>query len=587
MNNKDKLKNNLDSYIKDQNDKFAFLVNGCWGSGKTYLINEYKEESDKKNSIVYVSLNGATDLEKAFKQAIINNVAIENTKGVIKSGIKSIVKNKLGIELDDISLPTVSIKTVYEKAKKEIIFIDDIERCKCEIDEIFGVIDEFLRNNFKVILIMNNEPFEKDNKENYKEIQEKIINRKITIKPDNNTFNTILEKTIHSEKVHFDIFKNVIQEEYYNWFCILENKEHPTIKYKPNLRLFTRTINNSVNIIDKLEGKQLIRDNNRKLVYTKIINNVYLYLHKETYVNEIDWTELDKNTRNKMSKTLSSFYKPCEKITKERLKYIIPLICVHNWFSEGVIDDNDLYEYQIVNIEELPEELRLGFENVYEEDIENRVNTIIQKIEANLYKPSLIFAIIEILLNSDCYTQNKYLKQYKDKLKNFIGMNVNIIKRQGRYQFDNDIRMDLSDIYDNDIINIIIDLMHTLDKRNAEIALEDFKKNLEDFKKPNYEDYEGILNVEFLNKVIALPHEEIIKNAIRSKKYDDYINIMETLFGKCISGSYYTPEEFKKYIEILKDKILSDDSIDKCARIQFEWLKKRIEEYLYKNNKSD
>lgn len=612
MNNKDKLKNNLDSYINNKNDKFAFLVNGHWGSGKTYLINEYKEKSDKKDSIVYVSLNGAVDLEKAFKQAIVGEATVENIKEITKSSIKSIIKNKLGVDLDDISFPSVSITTVYKACNKKIVFIDDIERCKCEIDEIFGVIDELLRNDFKVILIMNSESFENDDKEKYKEIQEKIINRKITIKPDDDTFNNILEETALLGKVRFYIFKDIVEKEHSNWFNGLnatfdgENVNDVKIEKKTNLRLFTRTINNSLDIINVLENKNLIQDNNRRLIYTEIINGVYLYLHEETFPDEIDTDKYNKYGQAHSKKNfgllrnenaddkaqIDKNYKYCEKVIKTsywQLKNsITDLTCVQDWFLKNEMEDIENYKKEFESITKEKQnknaikEIKFNFQNIFEEDVDNYINTIIQKVNNNTYDATLIFEIIENILLASLCTENQYLEQYKSDLINFIKRNVEIVKRDDDFCPDDHIEMYFKD-YGPDNINIVKDLMHTLDERNAEITFEDFKKNLKAFKMPNYEDYEGLLTIEFLNKVIALQHEEIIKKAISSKKYYEYIHTIEGLFYKYITRNRQPEalEKIKKYVEEILDKILPDDSIDKYARIQFKWFKKRIEEYLF------
>ena len=48
MDNKNKIKFNLNTYINNDYDKFALLIDGCWGSGKTYLVNEFKKRIHRK-----------------------------------------------------------------------------------------------------------------------------------------------------------------------------------------------------------------------------------------------------------------------------------------------------------------------------------------------------------------------------------------------------------------------------------------------------------------------------------------------------------------------------------------------------------
>lgn len=64
------------NYVKDKNAQYAILIDGAWGSGKTYLYENYlvraidsieRGKNERKRN-VYISLYGISTLNSLAKQ---------------------------------------------------------------------------------------------------------------------------------------------------------------------------------------------------------------------------------------------------------------------------------------------------------------------------------------------------------------------------------------------------------------------------------------------------------------------------------------------------------------------------------------
>ncbi|MEG2013414.1 MAG: hypothetical protein RR063_09460 [Anaerovoracaceae bacterium] len=178
--NDEQLKDAIISYIFDHEQ--AILINGDWGSGKTYFIkygltpalnkkiNEKKKESDeKKPQVAYLSLYGVSsldDIKNAIYMSFIENLC---DKGVLKNKGSQIIKGAklvskvilphLDINKEIIDSVEVIIKEYSENSSFVIIF-DDIERCDIEVNQLLGYINDLVEHSsVKAILVGNEKEF--------------------------------------------------------------------------------------------------------------------------------------------------------------------------------------------------------------------------------------------------------------------------------------------------------------------------------------------------------------------------------------------------------------------------------------------
>ena len=86
------------SYVCDENAKYAILIDGAWGSGKTYLYEKYLVDKidsvevgkNERKQNVYISLYGISSIDSLAKQLITNYLIYVKGNGnkLVKKGLK-------------------------------------------------------------------------------------------------------------------------------------------------------------------------------------------------------------------------------------------------------------------------------------------------------------------------------------------------------------------------------------------------------------------------------------------------------------------------------------------------------------------
>lgn len=158
----------LIDYVTDNRYKQAILIDGEWGSGKTYFVKEkllskLKHELQNR-SVYYMSLYGLDDFAQIMHE--IYTVAVED---FFDKKLGEGKGNKLGkgmnfasklfstglkyFNVDPKDLPSLDdIKQI----KDAIIIFDDLERCNIDINQLLGFINNLAEhNNIKVIIVAN------------------------------------------------------------------------------------------------------------------------------------------------------------------------------------------------------------------------------------------------------------------------------------------------------------------------------------------------------------------------------------------------------------------------------------------------
>ncbi|MEP2057967.1 MAG: P-loop NTPase fold protein [Maribacter litoralis] len=185
-------------YLKKKNTQYALLINGKWGSGKTFFwktrLNTLVTNTGLKT--MYISLNGVNDIEKLEQQLFIQLLPKlgQNQRDIVKN-LTTVSRNLANAtskfffksDLTDIAKGT-SIKAF--NFNNYCICLDDLERCKIPIDELFGYLSDFVEHKKIKCLILADEPKVKDHKINskllngYDAIKEKIVGRILNYEPE-------------------------------------------------------------------------------------------------------------------------------------------------------------------------------------------------------------------------------------------------------------------------------------------------------------------------------------------------------------------------------------------------------------------
>lgn len=162
----------FDYYLNGDNRKlnYAVFLNGAWGSGKTWFIRKYIEKLEGLGKeVVYISLNGVKDVGQ------LNSLMLAEIYPLINGSMTKAVAKGIGGLLKGLKVDLTSFKAEdFLKFKPSTIFIfDDLERCKIDIDELFGHVNNLVEHlGAKTILIADESKIE-DSK--YSEIKEKLV----------------------------------------------------------------------------------------------------------------------------------------------------------------------------------------------------------------------------------------------------------------------------------------------------------------------------------------------------------------------------------------------------------------------------
>ncbi|EOT40429.1 P-loop NTPase fold protein [Enterococcus columbae] len=339
---KDRIIEAVECYL-EQNDKLAFQIDGPWGIGKTFYIQNKLLTflNEKKYAAIYFSLYGYDDIDKIKKDLSIEimqkQYAILPTSkfkkyrtkyGKIKALSEFDKKIKFLFQAAELGF-SVYQDSMYDQNELPLVFlIDDLERVSDKIDirDLLGFIQNELleRLSSKVIIISNesvlmdvvNDSSKNDNdyysnNNSYFNMKEKIIGKTIEFKIDMLTIKEILES--HG---------NEFFEKYSDWIIsVLSLFESTNYGKSINLRTLQCVLEDFSYLTQRLSRNIGLLENNQK---TKIKKSLFLNIFVIT--NEIKVGRLFKNELNglqRICKTRNFLYIPLKKQEKRKVELII------------------------------------------------------------------------------------------------------------------------------------------------------------------------------------------------------------------------------------------------------------------------
>lgn len=230
-------------YLKNPKAEYAVMIDGDWGSGKTYFLTHSLLDimadvdlgKDKRRKYAYVSLYGVKTIEEISREIVFQYFGKKNKKKVETSNvIMETASNVLTASLGAVNINLSSLKDTLAKVNISnwIICFDDLERCCLPINETLGYVNRLVEHSkCKVIILASEKEIGKANL-NYK-LEEKykvILSGKKIYFPD--------DKSSQEDGIVIDELKKNTKELFsedivYN--SIREKVVGLTIRYEPKM----------------------------------------------------------------------------------------------------------------------------------------------------------------------------------------------------------------------------------------------------------------------------------------------------------------------------------------------------------------
>ncbi len=291
---------NEPGYLKsDISNGKVIMLSGKWGSGKTHFWKNKIEEDLKKEKIPnnYISLYGKTSIQEIKNEVFLKIFESVDSCEVIEKG-KNLAKNTvnlassffgaisiLGLSLDISKItdkPFENLEKMLDdkKLKKTeeylnsgaIICFDDFERKSKDIDlnDLFGFITQLTLNfSCKVVIILNDDVFEGEEKKIFSNVKEKSVSKFLKYEPSIKE----LFETIFISDARYRILDNYKE--------IILNTIEETEEL--NARIYIQVLDN---LVEWIEKNQEIND--VILRYLVFFNINFILYHCHFIVKETD-----------------------------------------------------------------------------------------------------------------------------------------------------------------------------------------------------------------------------------------------------------------------------------------------------------
>ena len=167
----DELVDSILDYIRSDYTDYAIMINGEWGSGKTYFWNhKIKSQIDnmtingKRFQTIYMSLYGISNLEEISKKIFIETTQLmdKNLKRFMDTNGKITIPEyaKTGLDMANFFGVTQNgDKIDYDEffsTDDKVLCFDDLERANVDVIDILGYINNFVEHDhIKTIIICN------------------------------------------------------------------------------------------------------------------------------------------------------------------------------------------------------------------------------------------------------------------------------------------------------------------------------------------------------------------------------------------------------------------------------------------------
>ncbi len=398
-------------YIRSDYTDYAIMINGEWGSGKTYFWNnkirpkiESMQLNGKRYTAIYMSLYGISNLEEISKKIFIETTQLmdKNLKKFMDaSGVKNIPEYaKTGLDMANFFGVTQNGDRIdygqFFSTDDKVLCFDDLERANVDVIDILGYINNFVEHDHIKTIIICNE----------KELSTKLKNSNLEMKTFIATY--LLDKenklNIKTDKPMVERIRDTIEyvfDKANDYERIKEKLIGETFEYAPE---FTYIINGLLMRYENCPDLiRFLRENTNLIISTfnkSGTRNLRILKHSLTNFKKI-FDEVNKsypNTNHRVLQTMLiftiaiSFEIKAGKITKDKFvnindneEYKAILVSSrvfmdNRQFYIKEFDNNYYYnfkaEYRFFKFIELYVRTRIFDMKVFKRDMESIINTV-------------------------------------------------------------------------------------------------------------------------------------------------------------------------------------------------------------------
>ena len=626
------IKEEIVRYIKDQTYNYAVLIDGEWGSGKTYFvkkiivpsINEQEKFSGTDRAVKYISLYGCKNIgdvqeniawsfAENARQKIKNKASWGNSADKISENA-FLSSRKIGNAILEKFLPK---DLLYQIASDwlnlgEFIFIfDDLERCECPINELFGFLNELIEHeNTKVIIIANEKEVsgiaEVQNLEGQYYLS---LDERIEWPKQENYFSRIYPQNCNSQKLTFDEIERrrkmlfPVKEANSNYRRIREKLIGVNLKYEPDIDVSISEIIKSSNC-DNFTKMRL--EKNVKLFIStmenynhKNLRTFQFFLSKVNYLLEkLTSVEIEDEYRDAVSSHVISetfvqsveykanYHPARDSHVRLSIEQDTKFQSIKLYIECGIYNQKDfqqdIWKLQVELAAKIPEDdpYYLIYQQYYfhtQAWCEEQLEKVLQRLEKNKYPISFYEKIIvSIQRLNDLGFDIKYMDQAK-KL-----MLTNIESMGEVTEIGSDLWY-IHDLEDKEKVSTIINEINNAIKQHSEITSretvsdillhDDWVERLNHYVNPKKSLY--IQDMLIFSK--AEPKQWL--NALHRaspKDIDAFRNILNDMYPSGVKRESYN-EDAQNIKTILKglDGLKEEDLIKKAC---LGWLKNQIKD---------
>lgn len=624
-------------YLKDESYNYAVLIDGEWGSGKTFFanrtltkaINEQEEKLETNRSVKYISLYGCknmTDVQENVawsfaedaRQKIQKKVKWGDTAEKI-TGNFVLTSQKIG---NVIMKKFLSGESLYEISTDwlnlgSFIFIfDDLERCDCPINEVLGFFNELVEHeNTKVIIIANEKELSDMAETQYLELQYYLTLDDRIQWPKSDKSNTWTNYNRNSTSLSLCEMERrrkllfPVAEGSDNYRRIREKVIGVTLKYDPNIPEIISQIIEASNyensIKELLRAKKASFESTMEYYHHRNLRTFQFFLSKVTYLLEklkninIEQDYYDVVCNQVISETFTqavkfkSNYQPPKEdypwlITKQDTDFLsIKQYVETGTYDEGYANEVQKFQNELKANISSDDPYNLLHRQYYFQTqawCEEQLEKTLKQLESNKYPISFygkIIITIQRLINLG------FDEEYMNRAKKLMLANIS--------KADEEKLIDPEDVYfieerefREKVISIITDINEAIKNRTdiaSRVSVTDILSGSDWLEKlDRYINPAGLQYIQDMSVFSKAPTEQWLKNIKKAspRDIDDFRGILRDLYPNSVKRESYfedadTIKAIIKGLKIMEDEDLIKKACTGWLCAQFETIVKSHE----------